>query len=344
MKWQPYKNSGKPLAATFPPLLQSFRDHIGNQEVWNGCTAWATMADFIRVRVAEGYPREQYSRLAEFWMSRKLYGQQIGDPSYITKNGGVYEDNALETLIDYGPMLAQYDPDTWGNNWVQEYQLQPPDKWMANEKLSWDQVYQIDTSNPDQKLADTLDALAQGYPVLTSMMVFGGIFNPPTTGYIPDPAPNEQNVGAHEVNVCEPNMSAQRLSFPNSWGPGWGDNGDGWISFDYFKKYAFSLFVIVPKVATPAPAPVNPAYNLKATFIAPSVPVSTNIELDIHTSPHTQFTVSVTSPALDHPALWEATTDVNGDYIAEVAWPKAGVYSYAVSANGQTVTCSAEWK
>ena len=344
MKWQTYKNSGKPLPATFPPLLQSFHDLLGNQEVWEGCTAWATMADFIRVRVAEGYPREQYSRLAEFWMSRKLYGQQIGNPNYINENQGVYEDNALETLIDYGPMLEKYDPDTWGNNWVQEYQLHPPDKWMANEKLSWDQVYQIGTSNPVQKLADTLDALAQGYPVLTSMIVFNGIFNPPSTGYIPDPVPNEQNAGAHEVNICEPNMSAQRLSFPNSWGPGWGDNGDGWISFDYFKKYAFSLFVIVPKTASNVTPKPQPSPEISAYFAHPSVKAGTNNVLTIIGQPGTHYTVEVTSSALSQPLGAQGTIPAGGQADMTYLWPKAGVYTFTVSDGTSKTVVTAEWK
>jgi hypothetical protein len=257
--WQKYVNSGKPLSAVFPDIRSQFPDLL-NQYVWNGCVDWATIADFIRVRVLEGYPVEKYSRLSTFWAARKIYGDQIGDPTFVNKNQGTFESNGLEALIDYGPMLEQDDPedaetDPTKYNWIEEYQLQPPDKWIASEKLKWEQVYQIDTTNPDQKLSDTLDALAQGNAVLTSMYVFDSIFNVGSNGIVPDPPDGTQLKEAHEVNMVDPDMTTERLWFKNSWGKGWGQNGDGSISFDYFKKYAFDLFVIVPLKTQPAPAP-----------------------------------------------------------------------------------------
>lgn len=249
-KWQKYVNSGKSLPQTFPDLTPDFDQVIGNQYVWNGCTSWATMADFIRVRVAEGYPVEKYSRLALWWMARKYYGQMINDPNWVNENQGDIEDNVLQTLVDFGPMLDQYDPesaetDPTKYNWVQEYQLQPPDKWMANEKLQWSQVYQIDCTNEEQKLADVLDALANGHAVLASVTVFKSIFNAPN-GHVPMPGPDDQVDGGHEVNLTCPNPSTQEIKFPQSWGPEWGDNGNGYFSYDYLKKYATELFVIVP--------------------------------------------------------------------------------------------------
>jgi hypothetical protein len=261
VQWQKYVNSGKPLPIVFPDLTLLFDQIIGSQYVWNGCTSWATIADFIRVRVAEGYPIENYSRLATFWMSRKLYGQMINDPSYANKNQGVLESNALESLIDFGPMLEQYDPDDAERdptkyNWVQEYQLEPPDKWMANEKLSWNQVYQIDCSNPDQMLEDILDALANGHDVLASMTVFKSIFNVGPNGLVLEPTANDEVAGGHQLNLTNAIPGTQRIKFPNSWGPGWGENGNGYFSYDYIKKYTTALFVIVPLTQpSPLPAP-----------------------------------------------------------------------------------------
>lgn len=302
IQWQKYVNSGKPLPATFPDMRGQLNE--GNQIVWNGCTSWGTMANFKRVRVLEGHPPEKYSKLAEWWMSRKIYGQQIGDPNYITKNGGVYEDNALQTLIDFGPMLDQYDPELAVTNptqysWVQEYQLAPPDKWMANEKLQWSQVYQIDTSNPEQKLADTLDALANGLPVLMSFIVFPEIFNVGPNGMVPDPTPGEKDAGAHETNDTWADMQNQRIWFDNSWGPTWGNNGNGSISFDYFKKYAFELFVIVPKKQqtnvqpTPAPTPTPQPQPLKS------------IETDLQLSIKSQGVEDTHGNTCVPPELWQ---------------------------------------
>jgi len=50
-------------------------------------------------------------------------------------------------------------------------------------------------------------------------------------------------LGAHAICLCGYDQTTQKIKFINSWGNTWGENGYGWMTFEYFKKYKLDCWV-----------------------------------------------------------------------------------------------------
>lgn len=71
-------------------------------------------------------------------------------------------------------------------------------------------------------------------PLVLSFMLF------PSTrtaqkGLIPIPKPDEKGLGLHSVCVHGYSREKRCFNFLNSWGREWGDNGNGYLPFEYFE-------------------------------------------------------------------------------------------------------------
>jgi len=82
-------------------------------------------------------------------------------------------------------------------------------------------------------------ALTQDGPFIMGVPCFYDFFFP-VDGFVKDPADGEVNYGGHALCVVGYDDNTQRIKFKNSWGTGWGQNGYGYISYNYFNKYSWS--------------------------------------------------------------------------------------------------------
>ena len=353
MTWQPYVNTGKPLP-TQPFNLRALFGNIENQGVLNGCTAFATLQAFAVMRKKQGYPWQIFSQLAEWYMSRKLYGEEINNPNWVNENQGVMEDNALQVLIDDG--VVPQAKDLWNTqvmmgNWVKAYQTEPPQSdWVTSIKLRPTEVFQISTANMDQALLDVRDALANNNPVLWSGLVFDNWFN--CSGIIPDTPPGTKAAGGHEINIIGDDPANQRLLILNQWSPMWGIqvpaelNGCAWMSYTFFKTWTQELFVLIPDGLTPPATQPNqptPTVQLSVSFAHYSVPHGTPNAITIHTSqPNQSFTVTSQGP-LPQPESWSGTTDAQGNFTRDMMFTLVGLYHVTVTCDGVSQTVEVDW-
>ncbi len=72
--------------------------------------------------------------------------------------------------------------------------------------------------------------------VLICFDTFKGIYNAPG-GFVPMPKFWEHTQGGHSVYAFGYDYKKKFIKFVNSWGEEWGDNGYGYLGFDYIKKY-----------------------------------------------------------------------------------------------------------
>jgi len=87
--------------------------------------------------------------------------------------------------------------------------------------------------------ADEIRAALHKYgPVVCGVSVYESAFKPKVkkTGMIPDPSPKESLRGGHAICIVGYDDDKRLFKFKNSWGPEWGDQGYGYISYTYMKE------------------------------------------------------------------------------------------------------------
>ena len=73
-------------------------------------------------------------------------------------------------------------------------------------------------------------------------------------GVIPEPPSASLVDNAHAVWIGGYNNEKQQFKFMNCWGPSWGDDGNGWLSYQYFENFMTDAWVpyFMPPIYPPA--------------------------------------------------------------------------------------------
>lgn len=99
----------------------------------------------------------------------------------------------------------------------------------AARRLGWIRGYQHAFG-----LAHALAALAVA-PVVTGIPWYDSMFTPDRWGRLRVTA-NAEPVGGHEVLIVGCDVAKGIVRVCNSWGPGWGDGGYAWMTFDVWDR------------------------------------------------------------------------------------------------------------
>ena len=99
--------------------------------------------------------------------------------------------------------------------------------------------FRITGARPLTSVDDVKRALLENGPVVAGITLYKGFMTSALakTGIIPIPADKEQLVGGHAIVIVGYDDATRRLRFVNSWGTGWGDQGFGYLPYEYAEKY-----------------------------------------------------------------------------------------------------------
>ena len=111
------------------------------------------------------------------------------------------------------------------------------------------QYYRLDPpgTSREQVLARVKTNLAAGLPSMFGFTVFDSIRQAETTGEIPFPRQTDRREGGHAIDAvgyddnkvithAGGDSTKGALLIRNSWGSGWGQNGYGWLPYDYILR------------------------------------------------------------------------------------------------------------
>jgi C1A family cysteine protease len=180
------------------------------------------------------------SRLFLYKVTRNLLGW--------TGDRGAYLRTTMAAMALFGVPPEQY----W-EYIVQDFDVEPTAFCYAFAQ-SYQAItyYRLDPSGtPRDVLLNRIKLyLRAGLPSMFGFTVYSSYTQANSTGEIPFPAPGENRVGGHavvavgyddekKIKNANPGASETKgaLMIRNSWGTGWGENGYGWLPYDFILRY-----------------------------------------------------------------------------------------------------------
>lgn len=325
-----YRNSGKPVMAS--ANLRSLFGAIRNQGQLGSCSAFASTNFRSGLLVQAGNPYQDFSALANYYQERVINGT-------VSTDSGATMQEAIQVLEQSGVM-----PDADWNyaNYLADWKLSPPSDWIAALRLNPSNVYEIQQATV---LADTLDALSNGDPVVFGFVVFPDLESAQVAdnGLLPMPiiptgqSPFFGNIGGHMVVAIGYDQATSQILCLNQWGAGWGIKspsdlmGCFWMPYAYYQTYAFN-----PMVYPQSASAVAHKYTLSVSFAASSEPAGKantfTVRAQDSSSPMANQPIKVTSIIGGGTHAQTLTTGSNG--VVEIS---------VISRMAGSVIASAQW-
>lgn len=200
------------LRDKMPPVL--------NQGKLGSCTANGICNAIRFCEIAEDIDgHKPRSRLFVYYNERAMEGN-------VNEDSGAQIRDGIKSINKQGACFEE----TWPYDITQFTEKPTPNCYKEAKKhrtLKYERV--------SHSIDDIKAAIQSGFPVVFGFVVYDSIEKPTVarSGIIPMPSGSDEQIGGHCIICCGWDDTRRLFEIQNSWGTEWGNEGYGYMSYDY---------------------------------------------------------------------------------------------------------------
>jgi C1A family cysteine protease len=179
----------------------------------------------------------------EYFILKQLNIKTILSPLFIyyqaRKMAGTVKMDAgaiIHDVIKVGQTIGIVDEETWPYK-ESRFAVHPPKSIDKTTHYFVDDVASVKT------LKQIKDALSVYGPVIIGVSIYSSFYTD-SSAIMKMPGRKESIIGGHAICLVGFDEQTQLFKFKNCWGTEWGENGYGYIPYDYIEKFSADGWII----------------------------------------------------------------------------------------------------
>ncbi|MDP1713064.1 MAG: C1 family peptidase [Candidatus Nanopelagicaceae bacterium] len=203
--------------------LRQWCSPIQHQGNLSSCTSHAGVGMYELYENKSFGKHEPLSRLFLYKVTRNLMKE--------TADSGAFLRNTMQAIAVFGVCPENYweydqtkvnvEPDQFCYAYAQNYQA-----------LTYFRLDSPGLGRPET-LQRIKEYLSRGFAIMFGFSVYNSIWGVGRDGRIPFPGPTDRLEGGHAVLMVGYDDAKNAILIRNSWGTEWGENGYGWLPYEY---------------------------------------------------------------------------------------------------------------